>query len=333
MRISPIIVFAAACGLALRGLAAAPEFVVIEAREIDLSFPAEAVVEAVRQATVAAQVQGRIVEVRVDAGQRVKAGQVMMRVDQREAVQNLDGARASLGNAKAGYDRTRDLFAKKFVSQAALDKAEADYKMAAAAADQAGTLATFSTIAAPISGLVAERHVELGEMAAPGKPLVTLFDPKGLRVVAEIPEYRLAAVKGTARARIEFPDSGRWVDAARVEVLPTADVRSHSVRARLYLPDGIAGVIPGMYARVHFAAGKAKKMTVPQGAVLRRGDVAAVYVLDRDNVPHLRQVRLGEAVASGDLEVLAGLSAGERVALDPVKSGIRLIQGSASAQK
>ena len=98
---------------------------------------------------------------------------------------------------------------------------------------------------------------------------------------------------------------GRWIDVARIEILPTVDPRSHTATARLYLPDNIEGVVPGAYARAHFTLGQAKKMTVPPAAVLRRGEVTAVYVLDDKGAARLRQVRLGEAVAGGELEVLA----------------------------
>jgi hypothetical protein len=110
----------------------------------------------------------------------------------------------------------------------------------------------------------------------------------------------------------------------RVEILPTVDARSHTATARLYLPENVEGVVPGSYVRAHFTIGQAKKLTVPPAAVLRRGEVTAVYVLDDKGVAKLRQVRLGEAVAGGELEVLAGISSGERVSLTPVKSGIEL---------
>jgi hypothetical protein len=172
--------------------------------------------------------------------------------------------------------------------------------------------------------LIAQRLIEPGEMAAPGRSLITVFDPKSLRVIASLPQYKLAELKKATRARIEFPESGRWVDAVRVEILPTVDVRSHTATARLYLPDNIDGVVPGIYARAHFVIGQARKLTVPPTAVLRRGEVTAVYVLDEKTGARLRQVRLGEAVSGGELEVLSGISPGERVSLDPVKTGIDL---------
>jgi RND family efflux transporter MFP subunit len=311
---------------------AAPASVIVQAGEVDLGFPVEATVEAVRQATVAAQVAGRILDVRVDAGQRVKLGELLMRIDAREAAGSDAAAKATLAQARAAYERTKNLHAQKFVSQAALDQAEAAWKAAEGAASSSGAGVSHGTVTAPISGIVAQRHVEAGEMATPGKPLITVFDPKGMRVIASLPQYKLAELKKSPRARIEFPESGRWIEVQRIEILPTVDARSHTATARLYLAENIEGVVPGAYARAHFTIGQARKLTVPPAAVLRRGEVTAVYVIDDKGAARLRQVRLGEAVAGGELEVLAGINSGERVSLSPVKAGIEAKAAPAAAR-
>ena len=106
--------------------------VVVQPHAVALGFPAEAVVEAVQQATVAAQVPGRVVEVRADAGQRVNKGDVLLRIDAREAAEAVAAAQAQYLNAKASYERSRSLQQQRFVSQAAVDKAKADFDAAAA---------------------------------------------------------------------------------------------------------------------------------------------------------------------------------------------------------
>ena len=300
----------------------------VELREIELTYPAEAVIEAVRQATIAAQVPGRVVEVRADAGDAVKQGQLLMSIDAREAAEGYAASQATLANAKANYERTKNLHTQKFISKAALDKAESDYKAAQAGSGAAGAAASHASIVSPLTGFVAQRHTEAGEMAVPGRPLITVYDPKGLRVTSSIPQYKLAEVRAHLRAKVEFPENGKWVDASKVEVLPAADPRTHTVTARVYLPDNQPGILPGMFARAHFVTGKAKKLLVPAAAVLRRGEVTAVYVIDEKSAARLRQVRLSEPFTVGGQtpggfhEVLAGLSAGEKVALDPVKAGI-----------
>lgn len=309
-----------------------------EFREVDLTYATEALIEATKQSTVAAQIAGRVVEIKFDVGDYVQKGQVIARIDEREAGHALAGseaqvaqAQANLQNTKATYERTRQLFEQKFVSQAALDKALADYKAAQAqtqatlaGAGQAATAKGYTTLVAPYSGVVAARLVELGEMATPGKPLMVGFDPKDLRAVANVPQYKLAEIRRAPRAKVEFPALNKWIDAQAVTILPAADAKTHATRVRLDLPEALRDVYPGMYARAHFSIGRVKKLLVPAGAVLRRSEITAVYVIDAKGGIALRQVRLGEPAGEGQVEVLAGLTPGETVALEPVKAGMEL---------
>lgn len=301
-------------------------FVQVRPHAVDLSFPAESVVEAVQQSVVGAQVPGRILEVRADAGQTVRKGDVLMRIDAREAAENLRAAEAQYANARASYERTKSLLAQKFMSQAALDKAKADLDAAAASRAAAGAGQSHATIVAPISGVVARRHAELGDMAMPGSPLFTIYQPGSLRVTASVPQYRLNQMRGIKTAQVEFPELGKRIQATGVQVLPTADAATHVSQVRVLLPAGPEAV-PGMFARVHFVTGQAEKLTVPAGAVVRRGEVSAVYVLAADNRLALRQLRLGDPLGNGEIEVLAGLTSGEKVAGDPVKAAILLKAG------
>jgi RND family efflux transporter MFP subunit len=305
-------------------LAAEPlPVVTVKPHAVDVAFPADSLVEAVQQATVGAQIAGRVLEVKADAGQSVKKGDLLMRIDAREAAEAARAAEAQYTNARVSYDRTKSLVTQKFMSSAALDKAKADLDAAAANRSAAGASQSHATIVAPMTGIVARRHAEMGDMATPGKPLFTIYQPGTLRVTASIPQYRLKAMRGVSAARVEFPDLGKWVDAVKVQVLPTADAATHVSQVRVTLPD-VPEATPGMFARVHFITGQSEKLTVPASAVLRRGEVAAVYVQTTDNRLSLRQLRLGDAVGQGEIEVLAGLSAGDKVITDPVKAGIQL---------
>lgn len=308
-------------------LAADPLSVItVKPHPVDLTFPAESVVEAVQQTTIGAQVAGRVLEVRADAGQRVNKGDLLMRIDAREASEAARAADAQYNVAKLNYERHQQLKAQKFVSQATLDKAKADFDAAAANRGAAGASQSHATIVAPMAGIVARRHAEAGDMAMPGTPLFTIYQPGSLRVTASVPQYRLAAMRGVTTARVEFPELGKWVEAIAVQVLPTADAATHVSQVRVTLP-ALPEATPGMFARVHFVTGRADKLTVPASAVLRRGEVAAVYVQLPDNRLSLRQLRLGEAVGQGEIEVLAGLAAGDKVVTDPVKAAIQIQSG------
>jgi RND family efflux transporter MFP subunit len=309
---------------------------VAERRQVDVTYAADGVVEAARQSTVSAQISGRIREIGFDVGDAVKKGQILVRIDDSEVSQALSESQAVLaqaeanyGNAKANYERSKRLFEQKFVSQAALDRAEAEYRSAQSQVEArragvgiAATTRSYATVIAPYSGVVLARHVEIGETVAPGKPLMTGFDPSGLRVVANVPQDKIGTVRASGAATVELPTLGRRVKPTEITIKPGADVRTHTTQVRLDLPPDLGDAYPGMYARAHFVVGRAEKLLVPASAVLRRSELTAVYVLDAQGNARLRQVRAGEAVGENEIEILAGLSPGDKVALDPVKAGM-----------
>lgn len=310
----------------------------VQYREVDVTYAAEAVVEATRQSTVSAQVTGRIVELKYDVGDYVQKGQLLVRIDQTEAQQVLAGSEAQVAQAQAAFenarvelDRTRDLAKQKFISQAALDKAEAAYRVAEAqlrtaraGAGQAATTKGYTTVVAPYSGVVSARHVELGEMAAPGKPLLTGFDPGDLRALATVPQYKVPDIKGSPRVVVEIPSINRQVTGRSFTVLPAADANTHSTKVRIDLPADLRDVYPGVYARAHFTVGRGRKLVMPTTAIVRRSEVTGAYVVDARGGVSLRQIRVGESAGENYTEVLSGLKPGENVALDPVKAGIAL---------
>ncbi len=313
-------------------LATAP----VQMREVEQTYSIDGVVEATRQSTVSAQISGRVKAIFFDVGDRVSKGQVILKIDEREADQALAGSRAQLSqaqaalqNARRNYERSQQLFEQKFISQAALDKAKSDYEMAKAQAEaseagaqQSALAQSYTSVIAPYGGVVSARMVELGEMVTVGKPLMTGFDPSQLRVIANVPQHKLKDIGSHPSVTVEVPSLSRWIKAASVTVQPSADLRTHSTQVRIDLPANQAGIYPGMFVRTHFVVGKESKMLIPLSAVVRRSEVVAVYVVDSKEVPHLRQVRLGEANAQNEIEVLAGLNVGERVARDAIKAGM-----------
>ena len=307
----------------------------VAVREFAQTLAAEGVVEAVKQATLGAQVAGRIVELTIKAGDTVRTGQVLARIDARTADQAVAASRAqiaeaeaNLANARRKYQRNRDLVAQKFVSQAALDQADDEYKAAQAQlsaitanAGQAAAAQSFTTITAPYPGVVGATHAELGDMAQPGRALLTVFDPRELRVTASVPQSALAKVRLDAPIRIEIPALGASVTAANATVIPLADARTHTSRIRLDLPV-VEGLLPGQFARARFVTGTVRALAIPETALVRRGEVTAVYRIGPEGRAQLRQVRAGEAVGEGLVEILSGLSAGDRIAANPVQAGM-----------
>ncbi len=305
----------------------------------------EGVVEAVRQSVVSAQVPGIVTELAVKAGDRVAAGALLARIDARAAEQGaaasqaqVAAAQAQLAVAASEHERKRQLFGKNYISRAALDQAEAAHAAAAAqlraVQAQAGVASTqtgFHVIRAPYAGVVAALQATQGDMAMPGRPLLTLYDPTALRVVAALPASVLARA-GTLSPeslRIEVPalaEAAPPLTATRVERLPVVDPQSLTQTLRADLGASDARLLaPGQFARVWLtlpsaaadaAPGRGALLAVPAKAVVRRSELTAVYVLGAQGQPELRQVRLGQTLGD-QIEVLAGLDAGERVVATP----------------
>jgi len=317
--------------------------IVVGASTSGTGFEIDGTLQALQQSTIAAQLGGNVLQLAVKAGDRVQAGQLLARIDERDAQAGLARSEAAvaqadaeLRNARLNAERTRQLLAQGFISQSALDIAETQLRSAQAGLQQAQsgrTQATLSrgyaAVTAPFAAVVLATHVEAGELATPGRPLVTLYAPGRMRAVVQLPASRSAAARGAATVAVQLPgDDGRWVTPIARTELPGTDPVSQTVEWRLDLSAAdSAGLQPGQNTRVRFtgavaAAGSAApgRLTVPAAAVLRRGELTAVYAA-QDKSFVLKAVRLGTAQGSG-IEVLAGLKAGERIALDPVRAGL-----------
>ncbi|MFZ4529299.1 MAG: efflux RND transporter periplasmic adaptor subunit [Undibacterium curvum] len=295
----------------------------------------EGVVESVRQTVIAAQVAGAVVALPVKAGDSVKEGQVLLRIDARSAQQGSvasqaqsTAARSALELADKDLQRQKQLFQKQFISQSALERAEAQYKTLSdqlksqiAQANVADIQSGFFVIKAPYAGVVSELPIALGDMAMPGKPLLTMFDPKGLRVSFTVSQAAMNNYQAGQPMKIEFPGlpAGRqWLTASQYKVLPTIDAATHSATLRIDLPESVQDIAPGLFARVWLPlkGGAGNHFYVPAKAIVKRGEMTGLYVIDSQQRVILRQVRLGKT-RDGTTEILTGISAGERVALDP----------------
>jgi RND family efflux transporter MFP subunit len=305
-------------------------------------FEIEGALQAVKQATVAAQVQGRVLALPVKVGDRVKAGQLLARIDSRELQASMAGSVAAVAQAQAALvqaqqqaSRTRELRNQGFVSAAALDDAQSRLDTAQAALQQAqagrgqAALAEgFATVGAPFDGVVLATHAEVGDLATPGRALVTLYAPGQLRAVVQLPSSRSGAARAAPQTELLLPDGRRVTPTARSEA-PGSDPSTQSIEWRLDLPAAAsAGLLPGQPVTVRFqsaapasaAAHTPGTVSVPAAAVLQRGELSAVYVAQGTQFV-LRAVRLGSR--QGDRwTVQAGLKAGERVAGDAVRAGL-----------
>lgn len=299
----------------------------------------DATIQAVKQATVSAQVPGNIVERLVQAGDAVKAGAALMRIDSRDTQAALDMRQADVAQAQAQWqvaklqwERQQALRAQGFISAAALDGAEAQWKAAQAmlAAAQAGkhqaALAKgYAQVQAPFSGLVLSTHAEVGDLASPGRPLVTLYAPGAMRAVVQVPASMANSLKSAQQ--VEVWTGQAWVAPQRTTALPGTDPSSQTVEWRLDLPTSVKDLLPGQSVTVRWRGPSAQgsagagALAIPASALLRRGELNAVYVV-RDGRFVLQAVRTGHAKAQDSVSVWSGLQAGDRIAVDAVKAGL-----------
>ena len=290
-------------------------------------------VEAVNRATMSAQTAGRIAEVFYDVDDYVEPGDPIVRftnVEQQSALRQakaaLEEALAREKQAAAEFRRAEGLFESGSSSKREYDQALAtrDAAIARVAASRSAVEAAeqqfeYTLVRAPYAGIVTERHVEVGEAVAVGQPLMSGLSLESLRVVVNLPQQVAAKVREHMKAYI-LTDEGR-VQADNVTIFPFADSASNTFTVRVELPQGQFALYPGMFVKVAFVIGDAERLLVPTDALLRRSEVTGVYVVDADGEVRLRQVRAGNTF-DDRTEILAGLGAGERVALDPVRAGI-----------
>ena len=298
----------------------------------------DATVEAVRRATVSSETSGRVSEINFDVGDFVEKGSVLVRITAAATRARLSGVEANVSEMQAQYDvalsefnRIKGVYDRQLVSKSVYDKAEAELKAAterlsAARAKVKEVLEQlkFTVIKAPYSGIVAERHIELGEMVKVGQPLMTGFSQNELRIVTHIPQSVAETIREAKSARILVNDKLEDdLHSNLITVYPDASTATHTYKVRVKLPTTPKGIYPGHSVKVQFPMGTKTSIRVPAKSVLLRSELQAVYVI-ADSRVSLRQVRIGNRDENGFIEVLAGLNDGDMISLDPVSAGVYL---------
>ena len=300
-------------------------------------FRLDGVVEAVTQSTISAQTSGQVEAIYYDVDDVVEKGALLVKLKDteqqaalRRAEAELRAARAVLRDAESSYRRIKDLYDRKLVAkseldsaQAALKTARAKFDSAKAALEQAKEQLSYTRVTAPYKGIVTERHVQVGEVAHPGTPLMSGISLEQLRVAVDVPQSLIIPIREKRKAGVELPD-GRWIDVKKITIFPFADPASNTFKVRLELPPKLENLFPGMLVKSAFETGSMPALVVPVESVVFRSEVTAVYTVDDDGLIHFRYIRPGGPLGERWLAVLAGLSVGDRVALDPVKAGVEL---------
>jgi RND family efflux transporter MFP subunit len=296
----------------------------------DLRTPLAGTVAAARSTAVSSRVMAMVTAVHVELGDAVSTGETLVTIDPAAAEGQVAQARGALAQAQAAlalarrnHDRYRGLAESGSASQLELDLARTQLDQALGAVEQArgavqaaSAVARESRVVAPFAGRVTARLVEVGDLAAPGRPLVMLDSQAGRRLVVAVGEsvvQRASLMPGsvvpvTLDARPELGE----VPARVVELSPGPDPASHAYTVKLDLPlDGIAA---GAAGRAHVSVGRRVAVIVPTAAVIESGGLTMVVVRDEQGRAQPRVVTLGEP-RPGGVEVLSGLGGGETLAI------------------
>jgi RND family efflux transporter MFP subunit len=336
--------------------AAAPAVRVSTAAVESTEWPSEreavGTVQARTSSVIAAKLMAYVREIRVHTGDSFTAGQTLITLDSKDfdsAVRQAEAARreaqsaeaeinsaitaakAQLELAQVTFQRMKDLFDKKSISnqefdeaQARLRMAQANYDMAtsrrsqlaakldsaAEAIQSANIVRAYTTITAPFAGVVIERKVEPGSLVSPGAPLLMVEQAGAYRLEVPVEESMLPQLRRGQVVPVFLDALGRSLEGAIGEIVPAVDAASRAVTVKINLP-AVAGLRSGMSGRARFAGPPRTVLTLPAGAVRKQGSIETVFVADQ-GVARSRLVTTADA-KDGRVRVLTGLAAGERV--------------------
>jgi len=301
-------------------------------------------VRAAQSSDLASQMMGNIVEIRVREGDRVYRGEVLAVIDDSQlraaldrvtaaelaAQQQLVAANSDLALAESTLKRYRYLYEQKVVSQQEFDEvntrqqtflarrdiAQAGLAQARAALSQARTSLDYTRIRAPFNGIVTHKKVDSGTLASPGMPIFTVEDMRRYQLEVAVNESDLWCARAGGYVSVAIDALGNTeLKGKVVQIVPAADPASRAFLVKIELPPDTR-LRSGLFGRAQFSRGKQQALLIPRSAVVERGQLQGVFVLDQNKVANLRYVTLGRSSGS-EIQVLSGLQGGERFVANP----------------
>jgi len=326
----------------------------IVASEIDDYYETSATVKAKTESVVAARMMGTVTMLAVREGDPVKAGQLLLTLDDRDVRQKINGAQAALAEAESGvataakqkelarttYGRFEKLFDGKALTRQELDEAQTRMKVAELEYERYGEMVKraraglaearvyqdFTRVSSPVDGVVKTKQIELGTMAMPGVPLFTIEDNSSFRLEIGVNETLVDRLAPGLAVDVTIPATGMELAGKISDVVGAVDPRTRNFLVKIDVAG--AGLQSGMYARVRIPVGKRSTILLPKEIIVEKGQLHGVYTVDGSNLITYRLVRLGKFY--GDKrEILAGLQPGEKVITGGVDRAVDggLLQG------
>lgn len=297
----------------------------VREQSITVFEPVPGSVEAKFATLVSSRLLARITHVHARAGDSVKKGQVLVSLEKtdleakaEQAKEHSRAIKARLTEAEQSLVRVEKLSNQRLVAMADLDRARANHKALVAELARASQLEQEAAIAlgytdirAPIDGRLVERFAEPGDTATPGTPLLSLYNPLSLRVEAHVREQLALSLNVGQSLQVSIPSLKKKLAAVIEEIVPAADTGSRSFMVKVRI-EYEKSLLPGMYARMLIPSSVEKMVVIPESWVVQVGQLNLVWV-ERDGQRVRRFIRLGKPLEGGRVQVLAGLSEGERL--------------------
>ncbi len=284
----------------------------VEPKSIDAMVSAAGTLNSKNTSVLSSKIMGKVVALTVTEGDYVTRGKLLIRIESNEISAQAYQAQAAYNNAKLQYDRIKSLFDEKAATQVEMEQATLGFESARAGLNAARAMESYTTITAPISGQIMEKRINLGEMALPGQPILKIEDNKNLRLEATVKEQDIRFVQPGSPVTVQIDAlPGREINARVAQVVPAADIRTHSFVVKIDIP-GDKSLITGMYGKALFSTGKRDAILVPKTAIVDLSGITGVYIVSADGTAVFQMVRLGED--RGDsVEATTGLKAGDKV--------------------
>lgn len=290
---------------------------VVEARTVDVPLTVEVTgrVTAVFDATLSSKVPGIVRELHAREGAHVEKGEALVVLDSRELRASLARAEAEVENARTHLARMQRLFEEDSVARQELDDARRAFKVAQASREEAKARLSYTVTQAPFRGVIADRLVEVGELASPGQPLLRLEDPRRLQLEATVAERDVKAITEGERIPVIIDAlDDEPLEGTVTRVLPSGDPATHTFLVKVALPQA-PGLKSSMFGRMRLTRGVSQTILLPKAAVVERGQLTGVYVVGQGRRISLRWIKVGRTL-QGRREVIAGLNPGELVLAD-----------------
>jgi RND family efflux transporter MFP subunit len=286
--------------------------VTIAPKTIDAVVSAVGTLNSRNTSVLSSKIMGKVIALHAKEGDHVSQGKVLLRIESGEISAQAFQAQAAYNNAKLQYDRIKRLFDEKAATQMEMDQATLGLDSANAGLNGAKAMESYTIIEAPISGQIVEKHINLGEMALPGQPVIKIEDNGHLRLEVTVREQDLRYIQAGKPVIVQIDAlPGRDLNAKVAQVVPASDVRTHSFIVKIDIPSD-KSLITGMYGKALFSTGKREAILIPRAAIVELSGISGVYIVSAEGRGVFQMVQLGD-VNGDSVEAVTGLKAGDRV--------------------